>query len=385
LLALLARPASAHQTSMKQLDLRVADRTIELTLRAGEGDVASAIGRDAATLPRAELLADPNVAVTVTSWVRVLVEDAVACAPAPDASPPRVSEDGDPRLLAVHWRLICPRSITSLTLDFFPFFLLDATHTMVVHVEGQGEAIDTVIGLDDSPLQLRLAAPPRSFPRWLHLGIGHIFGGTDHLCFVVTLLLAAVLTRAPSSSSSANASQNASGDRRHRPHAGPTWRIRPWRQILRSTAVLITSFSAAHSLTLIAASLGWISLPGRLVETAIALSIGYAAVENSIRPDAPWRWMLTFGFGLVHGLGFASALRELLPPDRVTVPLLAFNLGVEIGQLVIVAAALPLLLALAHLLRANRYRSRLLPISSVLLAAVALVWSFERAFGLAIW
>lgn len=367
------RTASAHQTSMKQLEVRVAERSLALTLRVTTDDLASAVGRDSTTATRAELLADPGVGPTVTSWVRVSAAGE-PCAlppipPAPPAHPAhpggqavRIADDGDARFIAVSWRLTCPREITALALDFSTFFLLDAAHTMVVRVEGQGEPLDTVVGIEDSPLELRLAEPPRSFPRWLHLGLSHIFGGIDHICFVITLLFAAILSR-----------------------QGASWQLRSWRSALRRTAVLITSFSVAHSLTLIAASLGWISLPSRFVETVIAISIGYAAVENSLRPDAPWRWLLTFAFGLVHGLGFASALRELLPPDRVTLPLLAFNLGVEIGQLVIVAAALPLLLALAHLLRAHRYRFRFLPISSILLGSLALLWSIERAFDLALW
>lgn len=367
------RTASAHQTSMKQLEVRVAERSLALTLRVTTDDLASAVGRDSTTATRAELLADPGVGPTVTSWVRVSAAgEPCALPPIPPAplAPPahpggqavRIADDGDARFIAVSWRLTCPREITALALDFSTFFLLDAAHTMVVRVEGQGEPLDTVVGIEDSPLELRLAEPPRSFPRWLHLGLSHIFGGIDHICFVITLLFAAILSR-----------------------QGASWQLRSWRSALRRTAVLITSFSVAHSLTLIAASLGWISLPSRFVETVIALSIGYAAVENSLRPDAPWRWLLTFAFGLVHGLGFASALRELLPPDRVTLPLLAFNLGVEIGQLVIVAAALPLLLALAHLLRAHRYRFRFLPISSILLGSLALLWSIERAFDLALW
>lgn len=367
------RTAAAHQTSMKQLEVRVAERSLALTLRVTTDDLASAVGRDSTTATRAELLADPGVGPTVTSWVRVSAAgEPCALPPIPPAplAPPahpggqavRIADDGDARFIAVSWRLTCPREITALALDFSTFFLLDAAHTMVVRVEGQGEPLDTVVGIEDSPLELRLAEPPRSFPRWLHLGLSHIFGGIDHICFVITLLFAAILSR-----------------------QGASWQLRSWRSALRRTAVLITSFSVAHSLTLIAASLGWISLPSRFVETVIALSIGYAAVENSLRPDAPWRWLLTFAFGLVHGLGFASALRELLPPDRVTLPLLAFNLGVEIGQLVIVAAALPLLLALAHLLRAHRYRFRFLPISSILLGSLALLWSIERAFDLALW
>lgn len=376
-----ATPALAHQTSMKQLELRIAEppapatpgaaaptaavSTVELLLRASVDDVASAIGRDATPLSRAEVLADATTAIVLPSWVQLLA-GAAPCQPVPGEAA-RASKDRDARFVAVRWRLACPAPIDALTLDFATFFRLDAAHTMVVHLEGQGAALDAVVGIDDSPLQLRLTEPARSFGRWVQLGMSHIFGGADHVCFVITLLIVVVLTRA-----------------RDGARPGP-WQLRPAAQTARSAALLITSFSLAHSLTLIAASLGWISLPGRLVETVIAISIAYAAIENAIRPDAPWRWGLTFGFGLIHGLGFASALRELLPAERVIVPLLAFNLGVEVGQLLIVAAVLPVLLWLARLLRAHRYRSRLVPLSSILLGLLALSWSIERAFELTFW
>lgn len=383
LLGAFPRTAAAHQTSMKQLDLRVAERRVELTLRASFDDVATAAGRDPKAISRAELLADPGVLPTVTGWVQLLA-GAAPCPPAAAA----LAEDRDPRFLTVRWRADCPAPTRVLTLELEAFFALDATHTMVLHLEGQGAALDTVIGVDDSPLTVRLSAPPRSFPRWVHLGIEHIFGGADHVCFVIALLLAAVLVRSPDGGTAhrpdggtAAAGSGSSPSRR----AGGRWQLRPARQVLRSVALLITSFSVAHSLTLIAASLGWVELPGRLVETAIAASILYAAAENAFRPDASRRWLLTFGFGLIHGLGFASALHELLPPDRVILPLLAFNLGVELGQLFIVTAALPLLLGLAHVLRPHRYRTRFLPLSSILLGSLALMWSLERAFDLVIW
>jgi hypothetical protein len=361
--------ATAHQTSMKQLELRVSERGAELTLRASFDDLASAISRDPKTLSRAELLVDPGVVPTVAGWVQLSVGEQ-RC----PAGPATLGADRDPRYLAVRWRVDCPAPIRTLTLDLEAFFALDAAHTLVLHLEGQGASLDTVLGVDDSPMTVRLTAPPRSFPRWLMLDMEHIFSGADHVCFVIALLLAAIISRS----------------RDGRPPRGAErpderWQLRPARQALRSIALLVTSFSLAHSLTLIAAALGWIALPARLVETAIAASILYAAAENAFRPDAPRRWLLTFGFGLVHGLGFASALQELLPPDRTIAPLLAFNLGVEAGQLIIVSCALPLLLGLARVLRPHRYRTRFLPLSSVLLGSAALVWSLERAFHLAIW
>lgn len=369
---------------MKQLDLRVADRSIDVVLRASVDDVISAIGRDLSPLPRAELIGDPAVIPTLTSWVKISV-DAGPCT----ADPARATDDTDPRFLAVRWRLVCPGETLALTLDLETFFFLDAVHTMVVRVEGQGASLDTVVGVDDSPLRLKLSATPRSFLRWVELGVAHIFTGADHVCFVIALLLAVVITRQHPHPRAAIRKSRASAAAANAPQDAASWQVAPWRTALRRAALLITAFSAAHSLTLIAASLGWVSLPARLVETAIAASVLYAAVENAVYArighEAPRRWRLTFLFGLVHGLGFAGALSDLLPTDRVLEPLLAFNLGVEAGQLVIAIAVLPLLLGLARLLRAHRYRSRWLPLSSILLGSLALVWSVERAFGLKFW
>jgi hypothetical protein len=156
------------------------------------------------------------------------------------------------------------------------------------------------------------------------------------------------------------------------------WQTRPPIATLRKTGAIVTAFTVAHSLSLIAASLGWVSLPGRLVESLIAFSILYTAIENLVRPDVRWRFALTFGFGLVHGLGFASVLRVMLPPDHLIGPLLGFNLGVEIGQLVIVAIALPLTWLAAHELGAARYRRTVMPVLSAAIALVAIKWLIER-------
>jgi len=137
---------------------------------------------------------------------------------------------------------------------------------------------------------------------YFQLGVEHILGGWDHLAFLFALLVAA--------------------------------------RGLRSLVAVVTAFTAAHSITLALAALDLVRVPGRLVELAIALSIAYVAAEVLLvrRPGA--RWIEAFVFGLVHGLGFAGFLREslVLEPLKVTA-LLGFNLGVEAGQLAVVAAA----------------------------------------------
>jgi hypothetical protein len=116
----------------------------------------------------------------------------------------------------------------------------------------------------------------------------------------------------------------------------------------------------------------------------IALSIAYTAAENIVRPDVRWRFVLTFGFGLVHGLGFASTLAALLPPRDVVVPLLCFNVGVELGQLTIVLIALPIFYMLARELGAERYRRGVMPAISAVIFAAGAIWIVERVLGVTI-
>jgi hypothetical protein len=135
---------------------------------------------------------------------------------------------------------------------------------------------------------------------------------------------------------------------------------------------------------LIAAAMGWIALPSRLVESVIALSIIWVAAENIAIADPRRRWLLTFGFGLVHGLGFASMLTPLLPESQVVLPLLAFNIGVELGQLAIVGVAFPVLHILIGRLGPAAYRKYVVVPGSIAVAAMGLVWLIERALGIAI-
>jgi hypothetical protein len=145
---------------------------------------------------------------------------------------------------------------------------------------------------------------------------------------------------------------------------------------------VVTSFTVAHSITLSLAALEVISLPSRLVESTIALSVVLAALNN-VRPViAEKRWMMAFLFGLVHGFGFASVLADLgLPRDALLLALVGFNLGVEAGQLAIVAAFLPLAYALRS---TNFYRRGVMTGGSLLIALIALVWMLERVFDLSI-
>ena len=143
---------------------------------------------------------------------------------------------------------------------------------------------------------------------------------------------------------------------------------------------IVTAFTVAHSITLSLATLGWVSLPSRLVESLIAASVVLAALNNVWPLFHGKRWWVAFGFGLIHGFGFATVLADLgLPPEALALALVGFNVGVELGQLAIVALFLPLAFWLR---RSTFYRRGVLIGGSLLIALLAAVWLVERAFDL---
>ena len=143
---------------------------------------------------------------------------------------------------------------------------------------------------------------------------------------------------------------------------------------------IVTAFTLAHSITLSLTSLSVVSLPSRLVESTIALSVLLAALNNLWPAVGGRRWIVAFGFGLIHGFGFASVLADLgLPRDALVLALVGFNLGVEAGQLAIVGLFLPVAYGLRH---TWIYRRMIFTGGSALIALVAAVWMMERVFVL---
>lgn len=187
------------------------------------------------------------------------------------------------------------------------------------------------------------ASEPPTFGRFFLLGIEHILTGFDHLLFLLALLIGC--------------------------------------RSLRSMLLIITAFTLAHSITLGLATFEVVNVPTRWVESFISLSIVYVGVENLVGKIAEKRriWLI-FGFGLIHGLGFASVLKGIglgAGGQSILPPLLAFNLGVEAGQFAFVVVALPLLI---HLRRSARFMKYGVPALSGLVIAAGLVWFFQRAF-----
>jgi len=193
-----------------------------------------------------------------------------------------------------------------------------------------------------------------SFARFIGEGVWHVLIGYDHIAFVLLLLLPSVM----------------------RPVDGKWHGATGFGQVTRDVVTIITAFTIAHSITLALAVTGTVTLPIKPIEIAIAASIAVAGAVNLVPRLAKLRLPLAFGFGLVHGFGFANALAEIEAGGSSLLPLLGgFNIGVELAQLGIVAVVLPLI----YSLRATRwYGGAVLPLGSCALGMAGLVWLFQR-------
>ena len=248
----------------------------------------------------------------------------------------------------------------AIEIDYRLFFDLDPTHRGLLRWQSGKLTTTGVLSPDRSVIRIQGEETTRlaQFFDYAREGVWHIWIGIDHILFLLSLLLPAVLV--------------ASG-------RGwvPTDRFAPafW-----DVFKVVTSFTVAHSITLSLAALAIISIPSRITETAIALSVLLAALNNIWPVVYGRRWIVAFGFGLIHGFGFASVLADLgLPQDTLLIALVGFNLGVEAGQLVIVAAFLPLAYSVR---RTMLYRRVILVGGSATIAAVAAAWMAERWFDL---
>lgn len=240
----------------------------------------------------------------------------------------------------------CPAGPVTLSTDYG--MDLERTAEVVCAIDGaphvfRAGALDYAVGTPPT-----LAAQLASF---VELGTLHVFTGLDHVLFVLSLLLGAASTAGRSA-----------------------------QRALRRLVGVVTGFTLGHSVTLILAALGIWRLPSALTESLIALSIVLVALQNLFQEQPHGRALLSSGFGLIHGFGFASALAELGLPRRGTVTtLLAFNVGIELAQLLLVLACFP---ALIWARRQPWFRARLLVPGCCLIAGIAGVWFVKRALGL---
>jgi hydrogenase/urease accessory protein HupE len=332
---LLPAVAAAHQASVSFSELVVRGREIRTTFRLSLADLRTQMR-----------LEDPRHPPLPALTRLVLEPFVIKAAGKPCALQPGTAAepDGDDGL-ALRARWLCPDVVEEVSVRVGVLEFLPPGHTHLSNIDfGAGELSQRVAQTGELSFEARRTpAPWREFWRFLLLGIDHIFTGFDHVAFLVGLLL-----------------------------LGGS---------LRELVKIVTAFTVAHSLTLALAALDLVVPPARLIEPLIAASIVFVGAENlwALRRRAAdaalrHRWVLTFVFGLVHGFGFASVLRELqLPRAALAAGLVSFNLGVECGQVCIVVVAFPLL---RYLRRAPAFA----PAASACVAGLGGLWLVSRLF-----
>ncbi len=352
--------AWAHKASDSYLMVDVKGQAVTAQWDIALRDIDFALGLDS----------DGNAEITwgelrvrqsdLAAWALSRLEISRSGACPLDVTGLQVDDHTDGGYAVLHLSGVCPGAAGTLGMEYRLLFDLDKLHRGLLRLTLDGATYTTVLSPTSGVVQFGTAQASRwtQFSQYLVEGIWHIWIGFDHILFLLSLLLPAVLVL----------------------------HMRRWQGVSRfGTAArevlwVVTSFTVAHSITLSLAALGLVSLPSRLVESAIALSVVLAAANNLWPVVENRRWLVAFGFGLIHGFGFASVLAELgLPADALVLSLLGFNAGVELGQLAIVAGFLPV----AFLLRNTRlYLRGVFVLGSWLTMLVALVWLVERAFDL---
>ncbi|WP_276166305.1 HupE/UreJ family protein [Zobellia alginiliquefaciens] len=283
-----------------------------------------------------------------------------------------------------HFRLENSENLPdSLTLDYDAFFDEDPTHMCLVAMEYNWKAglinNEHIVALylsegeRNGTFSIKETSLWKGFLAMVQQGIWHIWIGMDHILFLVALILPSVVRRRKK-----NGVTGAPVDKGQFNIWGwePVKKFRPaFIYILK----IVTFFTIAHTITLSLASLEIINLPSRVVESIIAFSVGLAAFHN-IRPIFKGEdWVIAFVFGLFHGFGFASVLGDLgFKGEYLSLSLVGFNVGVEIGQIAIIALIFPIL----YFIRNNKYYSRFLVWLSVVLIVISAYWLIERAFDI---
>lgn len=345
LLAVCAGRALAHNPMTSWAVARVHDDRVELDVEMSSESAWSLLGGSPDSPPDVAAVL-PKLKELGPSLYRV---SAGGAALAPTSSEVELREED-----GVGFLLVYPRA-SDAPLRFEAAFLagVPAEHKTALTLKDAGDRVlrtDVLTAASNTSEAAGAGAqgadggrPSYSFWGFLKLGVEHILTGYDHLLFLLGLLVAC--------------------------------------RRFSTAAKIVTCFTLAHSLTLGLAALEVVSLPGRVVEPLIAASIVFVGVENIVRRGEPgWRWALTFALGLVHGFGFAGALREAglgAGGAALLVPLFSFNLGVELGQVAVAALLLPLLWKLRDLPAFERHGR------TALSAAVALAgayWLVTRLF-----
>lgn len=349
LLVLAADAAQAHSVNFAVAFIVVRDGAVAVNLTITGTDIDRAARLHVAD-PATGLVDPLRLRAAEPALSRYIAErTGVSAGGAPCVLSPsiEISAESDTGVSA-QLRFACPRDGVTVyssraMVDFDP-----AARQAVMLWEGGDYVQLALLSADHHQAVLRsriwLGLPIDVLAEYFALGVEHIFLGIDHVAFLLAVLL--------------------------------------WARRAGALVKIVTAFTVAHSITLSLAALEVVTIPSSLVEPAIAATIVFVAVENFLSRDVEHRWRWTFALGLVHGFGFASALAERgLPRSALAPSLAAFNLGVEAGQLAIVAVALPLMLAFDRAMARGappaRKAALVYPLSA-LVAVLGLWWFAER-------
>jgi hydrogenase/urease accessory protein HupE len=337
-------PAGAHEVGLSRGTYAIEGDHLRAELVLSRREVASLVpdldaDKDGQLIDAEIVAARPVVQRAIVDRIRVASGEATCPGVLEEAS--LAEQDG----ILLRAMYTCPGPITHARLDFAVLGDLAPGHRHIARATGGVQVEETVISraqrtfdIDAVPAGFQPRPVKRDRLSLLGLGVEHILTGYDHLVFLLGLVL-----------------------------VGGRWRSLLW---------VVTAFTVAHSITLGLAALGvWAPRPA-IIEPAIALSIAYVGVENFFVKNAEKRWRITFPFGLVHGFGFAGALREVaLPKADVPAALFLFNAGVEIGQLAVLALVLP---ALVLLRRWSWFDKHGVRVVSGAIVIAGLVWFVAR-------
>jgi hydrogenase/urease accessory protein HupE len=339
-----ASPASAHPSPFSYIDVRLPGAAVELSVVMHIFDVAHDLG-----VPDEKLMLDPATLTDRREAIVALLQQRIQVwvdgrqAAGPVWSAPLPLEDRQAIQLRMRYALPAPPSRVTLAVSLFPY---DPVHQTFVNVyERDAVVLQAILSRDRQQLEFFPGTVQGTLAvvrRFAASGVHHILIGPDHLLFLVGLLL-----------------------------LGGS---------VRQLVLVVSAFTVAHSITLSLAVFRILAPPGWLIEPAIALSIVYVGADNlTVRGGRDMRAWIAFAFGLIHGFGFASVLREMdLPPRALGWSLLSFNLGVEAGQLLVVipvASALALVRA-----RSERLGRRLAVGGSMAVIAAGAFWFVQRVW-----
>jgi hydrogenase/urease accessory protein HupE len=333
-------PLRAHPAPFSYLDLRIGPETIEASLVLHVYDIAQEL-----KIEPVDRLMEPEFARSQTRAIAALIASRLTLTAngrtlAGDWSGTEVVPDRHAVRLRARFAVDAPPATVTIAASLFPY---DAQHQTFINVY-EGDALtQAVLGGRKSEFQYFSGTRQgvvAVVQKFVPAGVHHIMIGPDHILFLIGLLL-----------------------------LGGS---------LKRLALIVTGFTLAHSVTLSLAALDILTPPARLIEPAIALSIVYVGADNLLKREGrDVRAWIAFAFGLIHGFGFANVLREMdLPSRALGWSLFSFNLGVEIGQLLIVGVVAALLAALRS--RNAVLNQRLVVAGSVVVIAFGAYWFIER-------